>query len=73
MPLADISNTVRQYLDNIQQSMYDRAKAAMDERVVSVTKWDEVVPTLDARNMLALPWCENEACEDAIKDKSKSQ
>ena len=73
MPLADIGSTVKQYLEDIQQSMYDRAKATMDEHVVNVTKWEDVVPTLDAKNILALPWCETEACEDTIKDRSKSQ
>lgn len=73
MALPDIGNSVRHYLDDIQQSMYDRAKAIMDERVKIVTEWDDVVPTLDAKNMLAMPWCEEEACEDEIKERSKSQ
>jgi len=53
--------------------MYTRAKNTQDERLKLVTKWDDVVPTLDAKNILVLPWCEQESCEDDIKERSKSQ
>jgi prolyl-tRNA synthetase len=53
--------------------MYTRAKNIQDERLKLVTKWDDVVPTLDAKNILVLPWCEQESCEDDIKERSKSQ
>jgi prolyl-tRNA synthetase len=53
--------------------MYTRAKNTQDERLKLVTKWDDVVPTLDAKNILVLPWCEQEQCEDDIKERSKSQ
>jgi len=53
--------------------MYTRAKNVQDERLKLVTNWDDVVPTLDAKNILVLPWCEQESCEDDIKERSKSQ
>jgi len=40
---------------------------------VKISNWDDVVPTLDAKKALVLPWCEEEACEDEIKERSKSQ
>ncbi|KGB79560.3 hypothetical protein CNBG_5398 [Cryptococcus deuterogattii R265] len=73
MPLSDIGNTVRTYLDDIQKSMLERATATYNDRLKVVTNWEDVVPTLDAKNVLVLPWCENEECEDEIKEKSKSQ
>ncbi|OWZ80070.1 proline-tRNA ligase [Cryptococcus neoformans Bt85] len=72
MPLSDIANTVRTYLDDIQKSMLDRAAATFSDRLKVVTSWEDVVPTLDAKNVLVLPWCEAEECEDEIKEKSKS-
>ena len=36
-----------------------------------VTDWDKMTSTLDAKNVLVVPWCEEEACEDAIKDRTK--
>ncbi|WVQ99040.1 proline-tRNA ligase [Kwoniella sp. CBS 9459] len=72
-PLPDIANTVRTYLDEIQSSMYERAKEKFDSHLVPVTNWDDVVPTLDAKNVLVIPWCEDGQCEDDIKERSKSQ
>jgi prolyl-tRNA synthetase len=53
--------------------MLSRAQATFDESFVKISNWDEVVPTLDSKKALALPWCEREVCEDEIKDRSKSQ
>ena len=57
-------------LDTIQREMFKRAKEAYDSRVIPVTKWEEVVPTLDNKCIVAMPWCKVEACEDDIKDRS---
>ncbi|WVQ76515.1 proline-tRNA ligase [Cryptococcus sp. DSM 104548] len=72
-PLADIANTVTSYLADIQSSMLARASKTFEERLKVVSKWDDVVPTLDAKNVLVLPWCEGSECEDEIKERSKSQ
>jgi len=71
--MDDISTAIRRTLDEIQVEMYTRAKKTQDERLKLVTNWDDVVPTLDAKNILVLPWCEQESCEDEIKERSKSQ
>ncbi|ORY30023.1 putative proline-tRNA ligase [Naematelia encephala] len=73
MPLADIATTVRTFLDDIQAEMLARATAKFDSHLINVTKWEDVVPTLDAKNVLVLPWCEGPKCEDEIKERSKSQ
>lgn len=39
-------------------------------RLKAVTKWEDVVPTLDDKCVAVLPWCEEEACEDDIKERS---
>jgi prolyl-tRNA synthetase len=73
MPLTDIANTVRVFLVDIQVAMLERAQEVFNSRLKVVTSWDDVVPTLDAKNALVLPWCEGETCEDEIKERSKSQ
>ena len=35
-----------------------------------VTEWDDVVTTLDNKNIVVIPWCEAEAFEDDIKERS---
>ena len=73
MPLGDIANTVRIYLDKIQADMLARASETFSNSLKGVTKWDEVVPTLDGKCIVVMPWCENEACEDDVKERSKGQ
>lgn len=50
--------------------MFQRAFDTIQERLKVVTKWDDVVPTLDGKNVVVMPWCEEEACEDDIKERS---
>ncbi|KAJ7743190.1 hypothetical protein B0H16DRAFT_1562246 [Mycena metata] len=68
--LADIATTVPALLSTIQSEMFDRAKVTYDSCLKEVTVWDEVVPTLDNKCVVVMPWCEVEACEDDIKERS---
>ncbi|KAF8651589.1 hypothetical protein AX16_004705 [Volvariella volvacea WC 439] len=70
VPLANIVSTVNDLLNTIQKDLFSKAKEKYDSKVKEVTKWDEVVPALDDKNIVALPWCEVEACEDDIKERS---
>lgn len=73
MPLPDIACTVRTYLDQVQADMLSRAREKFSSCVKTITKWDDVVATLDAKCALVMPWCEEEACEDDVKKRSTSQ
>ncbi|KZV99616.1 proline-tRNA ligase [Exidia glandulosa HHB12029] len=68
--LANIEESVSTLLNTIQSEMFARAKAEYDTRLKVVTKWEDVVPALDGKNAVVIPWCEVEACEDAIKERS---
>ena len=70
LPLADIATSVPKLLVAIQHDMYTRAKTTYMERLRAVTKWDDVVPTLDAKCIVVMPWCEVGTCEDDIKERS---
>ncbi|KAJ3830420.1 hypothetical protein F5880DRAFT_1606728 [Lentinula raphanica] len=68
--LENISSTVSELLDTIHTDMLKRAQETYQSRLKEVTKWEDVVPTLDGKNVVVLPWCEREACEDDIKERS---
>jgi len=68
--LSNLSQTVPKLLDTIQSDMYAKAKQEFDSHIVTVTDWDDVVPALDAKNIVVMPWCEVERCEDDIKERS---
>jgi len=68
--LDGVAKSVKDLLNTIHNDMYTRAKTTFDERMKVVTKWEDVVPTLDGKNIVVMPWCEVEACEDDIKERS---
>ncbi|PBK98844.1 prolyl-tRNA synthetase [Armillaria gallica] len=70
IPTADIGKTVTELLETIQNDMFTRARDNYHSRLKEVTKWEDVVPTLDSKCVVVLPWCEAEACEDDIKERS---
>lgn len=71
--LDGIGATVEKYLQDIQSAMFDRAKTVQDTRLVKINSWDKVVPTLDSKCALVIPWCEGGECEDEIKARSKAE
>lgn len=70
LALSNLAETVPRLLDTIQSEMYSRAKEEFDSHIVVTTDWKDVVPALDAKNIVVLPWCEVEKCEDDIKERS---
>jgi prolyl-tRNA synthetase len=70
MSLTTIATELPKYLDEIHDAMFARAKKTYDERIVKVDRWEDVVPTLNAKNVIILAWCEGSQCEDDIKERS---
>jgi prolyl-tRNA synthetase len=50
--------------------MFTRAKKEFDQHIVKLTEWKDVVPTLNAKNVILVPWCQESQCEDDIKERS---
>ncbi|QRV81998.1 prolyl-tRNA synthetase [Ceratobasidium sp. AG-Ba] len=73
IPLANLSTAVPELLDTIQADMFARAKKAYDERLAVVRAWSDFTPTLENKCVAVIPWCEEEACEDDIKDRSAKE
>ncbi|CAE6380866.1 unnamed protein product [Rhizoctonia solani] len=73
LPLSDIQISVPALLETIQSDMFNRAKAAYDQRLKVVKDWPELTPTLEQKCVVVIPWCEQESCEDAIKDRSAKE
>lgn len=68
--LGELQATVPVLLDTIHRDMYARAQAEYDSRLREVRRWEDFVPTLDDKCIAVIPWCEEEACEDGIKERS---
>ena len=68
--LSSLTKDVPALLKTIQNDMFTRAKKEFDQHVVKLTDWKDVVPALDAKNVMLVPWCEDSDCEDTIKERS---
>jgi len=70
LPLDNLAGGIKTLLNTIHDSMFARAKAERDQHMVIVRKWGDFVKTLDSKNIILAPWCEETECEDAIKERS---
>lgn len=71
IPISELGTKVPQMLETIQQDLYNKQDEAFRTHRLKLTEWEKVVPALDSRNVVLIPFCEREECEDKIKDNTK--
>jgi prolyl-tRNA synthetase len=71
--MEGLTGYVRSLLENIQQSMYNKALAYRDEHITRVDSWEEFEKVLDGKGGFVLAhWDGTPATEEAIKEKTKA-
>ncbi|KRZ12640.1 Bifunctional glutamate/proline--tRNA ligase [Trichinella zimbabwensis] len=63
-------DVIKQLLTEIQNSLFSRAKAEMDNCTKVVEKWNDFCGHLEKRCLVMAPFCGAEVCEDLIKKDS---
>jgi prolyl-tRNA synthetase len=71
--LADVNARVQELLVEIQQNMFNQAKAIRDTSTITVTEWKDFVPALDQKKMVLTPWCETKESEEEVKKRSSEE
>ena len=70
LSLEGIADSVKKTLDEVQQELYDQAKANLESRTYSAKTLEEAAEkTADHMGFVKMMWCGDEACEDAVKEK----
>lgn len=69
-PLGQAVQAITQLLEEIQNSLYTKAKQIMDEHQAEVTNWEEFLSKLNQKFTLIAPFCGRPDCEDNIKKDS---
>ena len=73
VPLDGIADYVSNLLDEIQQNLFDRAKAHREEHITKVNSWDEFVEVLENKGgFIYAHWDGTTETELEIKEKSKA-
>ncbi|UNI13401.1 Proline--tRNA ligase [Purpureocillium takamizusanense] len=67
-PIAEVGTKVPELLETIQKDMYNKAEASFREHRLKITKWEDVLPALDDKNVVLIPFCLDGKCEDRIKE-----
>lgn len=68
-----LSTTVKNLLEEIQQNMFNKAKAYRDSHITKANTWDEFVDILNNKGgFVSAHWDGTAETEDAIKDKTKA-
>lgn len=73
IPLTSLASEISTLLETIQSDLYTKAEASFRAHRLNITNWSEVVPALDAKNVVLIPHCLAEKCEDKIKDLTKGK
>ncbi|GFU46023.1 hypothetical protein NPIL_628681 [Nephila pilipes] len=70
MGIDSAPNSIFELLDNIHNSMYDKAKKEMDEHLAVSYDWSEFCSKLDQKFIIMAPYCGEIECEELIKKES---
>jgi prolyl-tRNA synthetase len=70
LSLEDIAASTKALLDRIHGEMLAKAQAGREAGVKPCAAWEDLMAALDARCSALMPWCEEVACEEAIKERS---
>jgi len=67
IPFGELDTKIPALLDTVQKDMLARAKANYDEGIEKVTEWKDVMPALNRRHLVLVPWCETVESEEEMK------
>ncbi|KAI9679442.1 MAG: hypothetical protein M1817_005464 [Caeruleum heppii] len=68
--IAELAEKIPALLETIQADLYRKADAAFKSHVKKLTDWKDFVPALNDKNVVLIPHCLTEKCEDEIKELS---
>ena len=66
--LDGAEGAVRALLGDISETMYERAKARMDARIVRAETLEELLAGVEGGNFVRAGWCGCRECEDKVKE-----
>ena len=72
-PIENLANTIKHLLEDIQHSMYKKAKAFRDAHITEANNWEEFMDILDNKTgFVSAHWDGTAETEEKIKELSKA-
>ncbi|MEK6934711.1 MAG: proline--tRNA ligase [Nanoarchaeota archaeon] len=69
--ISNLKKEIPKILDDIQESLYKKAKKFLDSSIVEVKDMNSLIKTINQKKLAKTYFCGSEECEDWIKDKTK--
>jgi prolyl-tRNA synthetase len=73
VPFADLEKAIPALVDEIHNFLYTEAKKIKTEKTKQVLTFEEFITHLNNKCVVLVPFCLAGACEDKIKDRSKTE
>ncbi|TMI71549.1 MAG: proline--tRNA ligase [Bacillati bacterium ANGP1] len=71
VPLDSVVDTLGKMLDQTQTEMFAQAKTYLDDHTTPADTVDAIVRSLqDVKGFVKVRWCESQACEDTIRERT---
>ena len=67
---SELATKIPTLLDQIQSDLYTKADESFKKHIKQVTDWKDFVSALNDKNIILMPHCLTESCEDDVKDLS---
>jgi prolyl-tRNA synthetase len=68
--ITDINKKIKIILDDIQESLFKKAKDFLKNSIAETTKWKDFEKAIKDKKLVKAPFCGEVECEDWIKDKT---
>ncbi|MBD3164710.1 proline--tRNA ligase [Candidatus Woesearchaeota archaeon] len=67
----ELKEKVKELLEDIQNSLFEKARQNMKKNIIEAESWDEFMKAAEEKKLIYAPFCGSEECEDYIKDKTR--
>ncbi|MDO8740611.1 MAG: proline--tRNA ligase [Candidatus Woesearchaeota archaeon] len=68
--IADLAKKIKETLDDIQDSLFQKSKKLTEDNIVKTGNWNELTKAIENKKLVLAPSCGTPECEDLIKDKT---
>ena len=68
---GELKEKVKELLEDIQNHLFDKAHENMKKSIVETDNWKDFLKAVDDKKIIFAPFCNEQACEDEIKDLTK--
>jgi len=69
--IKDLKKQIPKILEDIQKSLYDKARKFLDENTVTAENWNDFEKAIKQKKLVQTNFCGEKECEDWIKDKTR--